>query len=223
MSEQPVKSHLTRPSSGYFGKAPGFDDFISWQLPQCFIQPWDQWLRQMIATAQQQLGDRWLDLYFVMPIYRFVLAPGICGETTWIGVLMPSVDQGNRCYPMTIAAPIDNVTNLLSLLQQQQPWYQQAEKLILSVLSDRYDITAFDHSISCLVTEPETVEQSSESLNRMVDNAQQGGSVWLTQGSQQVEASLLIYQGMPSGYEAVAMLDGHWQKWQGNYARYPAS
>lgn len=88
---------------GFYGKLASRGDFVSRGLPQSFIQPWDQWLAAGLQASQQQLGEQWLQAYLVSPLWRFALAPGVCGESPVVGVVMPSIDRVGRYFPLTVA------------------------------------------------------------------------------------------------------------------------
>src|SRR5690606_39018525 len=88
---------------GFYGKLPSRGDFVSRRLPQPFVATWDAWLQQGIAASQAALGQRWLDVYLTSPIWRFALAPQVCGGAAYIGVLVPSVDRVGRYFPLTAA------------------------------------------------------------------------------------------------------------------------
>ena len=92
--------------AGWYGKLPCLGDFASRRLDAEFITPWDAWLQRCIATSRQQLGEQWLDIYLTSPMWRFILAPGICGERACAGVLLPSVDKVGRYFPLTFALPL---------------------------------------------------------------------------------------------------------------------
>src|ERR1700712_4294952 len=92
---------------GFYGKLASRGDFVSLGLPQSFIQPWDTWLAAGLHVSQQQLGEDWLDAYLVSPLWRFVLAAGVCGPEAVVGVLMPSIDRVGRYFPLTVAQTLE--------------------------------------------------------------------------------------------------------------------
>ena len=96
--------------AGFYGKLPARGDFVSRRLPRSFVEPWDAWLQQGFASSRDHLGDGWLEAYLTSPIWRFVLAPGVCGPAGVAGVVMPSVDSVGRYFPLTIAQPTERAT-----------------------------------------------------------------------------------------------------------------
>jgi len=135
---------------GYYGKAPTHGDFIGKGLPRSFKDPWDTWLQNLIAITRKELTDDWLELYLTCPIYRFALSPGICGSQAWQGVIIPSVDQVGRYYPMTLCRSIPNINNVFHFFSDHEQWFEDAEVLILSCLSDNFSLDVFEKDISLL-------------------------------------------------------------------------
>jgi type VI secretion system protein ImpM len=135
---------------GFYGKLPILGDFVSRRLPAHFIGAWDQWLQSAIAASREQLGETWLGTYLTSPIWRFAVRPGICGNSAWAGILMPSVDKVGRYYPLTLAAPLVQPEHLPYLFDGQCPWFEQLEGLALSALEDGFDLDAFDGRLQAL-------------------------------------------------------------------------
>ena len=147
MSRKAVDWNSSQSLLGYFGKIPTYGDFISYGLPREFTGPWDQWLQRCIATSRRQLGDQWLDYFLTSPLWRFAVSPGVCGDHAWAGVLMPSVDQVNRHFPLTMAAAIKEENDVLWFLFSSEEWYSKVENLVLSTLNDGFDLDSFNQAI----------------------------------------------------------------------------
>jgi type VI secretion system protein ImpM len=105
-----------------------------------------------MRSSQQTLGDEWLSIYLVSPIWRFALSPGICGATAWAGVVMPSVDRVGRYYPLTLVQSIDAQT-MSALFLPESDWFEQLENLALSVLDEEFDFDNFDQLVAGLSME----------------------------------------------------------------------
>ena len=118
---------------GWYGKIPALGDFASRRLPNNFISQWDTWLQHSIATSRAQLAGQWLDLYLASPIWRFALAPGVCGEHAWAGVLMPSVDKVGRYFPLTLAVAFTSPLTMANIFAAHD-WYPAIESVALSAL-----------------------------------------------------------------------------------------
>src|ERR1700739_3155085 len=93
--------------AGFYGKLPARGDFVRSGLPRDFTDPWDAWLAQAIAGSRTRMGDDWLPAFLEAPVWRFVLAPGLCGERAVLGLVLPSVDRAGRYFPLTFAALFD--------------------------------------------------------------------------------------------------------------------
>lgn len=91
-------------TAGLFGKLPARGDFVRVGLPRSFTDPWDEWLKQGIAASRQVLGEEWMAAWMEAPVWRFALAPGLCGPDAVSGLWLPSVDRVGRCFPLTLAA-----------------------------------------------------------------------------------------------------------------------
>jgi len=133
---------------GFYGKLPVLGDFVTRRLPKQFIGPWDQWLQSAMAASREQLGSTWLDVYLTSPIWRFGLTAGICGESAWAGVLMPSVDKVGRYFPLTLAAPLEDAESLEHLFGSAgNQWFEALEQLALSCLEDSLSLENFDERL----------------------------------------------------------------------------
>lgn len=223
---------------GFYGKFPELGDFVKRRLPRSFIEPWDEWLQNAIATSKQQLGDDWLNLYLSGPIWRFVLPPGVCGEVPWAGLLMPSVDRVGRYFPLIIAARLPLDANPMQLATEGSGWFDAAETVLLSALDETgFNLDEFDHKIESLAGidhlagfgGASTQAGYGSSWRIPLDQHGRPGtampglmhqlilqrlgeySLWWSIGSEQVAPSMLLATGMPPAVDFAAMLNGAWQ------------
>lgn len=88
---------------GWFGKIPAVGDFVGRRLPATFREPWDRWLQQSLVHARTRFGEQWDALYLTFPAWRFLAPAGCFDAGSWSGLLLPSVDQVGRYYPLTLA------------------------------------------------------------------------------------------------------------------------
>lgn len=232
---------------GYFGKIPSKGDFVSRHLPNDFIQPWDQWLQNSLTESQEQLGNQWLDLYLTCPIWRFALCHGICGDSAWIGIFIPSVDQVGRYFPLSFALPVTSRNALIQLAAKEEQWFSQLEKVALTTLdidANIDDLNVATDSISpplsLMASNPGDVCLEKQNLWRLpLTNTRAVGdsfstlleqllwqqltnfSFWWSNGSEHVEPSALFCNQLPSPSAFTALLDGNWQRsgWDNNLAR----
>jgi type VI secretion system protein ImpM len=122
---------MTEPAIGYYGKFPSNGDFVSRNLPSTFIQKWDRWLQDAMEDARLTLGDEWIDAYLTGPIWRFALSSGICGDVSWMGLMIPNVDKVGRHFPLTIAAQVPDSESLLYAFANNDEWFEIVESLSL--------------------------------------------------------------------------------------------
>ena len=113
---------------GFYGKLAARGDFVGRHLPREFTAHWDSWLQQAMESSRTLLGERWLQHYLHGPIWRFAISPGCCGENAYCGVMMASIDRVGRYFPLTLAAPLAADSDLLSLLDGPQQWFEQLEQ-----------------------------------------------------------------------------------------------
>ncbi len=215
------------PTAGFFGKVTTHGDFVSRRLPPALVGLWDAWLQAGLQASRELLGERWLDVYLTSPIWRFALAPGVCDEHAWGGVLMPSVDRVGRHFPLTIAAGASGGAALLDWLSCGQAWYEQAEALALSTLQEGFVLDRFDAAVQALAPLPDAplagrlgtadwrLELSSfDALAGLAPQvsaaALRGHSLWWTEGSARVAPSLLMCRGLPAPDVFGGMLAGMW-------------
>jgi len=232
--------NLPDPGVGFFGKVRSHGDFVARRLPASFTRVWDDWLQSGLQASREQLGPGWLNTYLSSPIWRFALAPGVCGAQAWAGVLMPSVDRVGRHFPLTIAVGgvgavgASGGSPVLDWTQEAGAWYDQLETLALSTLLDDFSLDTFDATLRSLAAPPggaasgvlpaaaagghvvaleglESIATAMPQLSRSIAAASlEGHSLWWTEGSQQVAPCLLLYRGLPAASSFTALFDGQW-------------
>ena len=89
--------------AGFYGKLPARGDFVRVGLPRDFTDHWDMWLQSVISGSRASMGEAWLPAFLESPVWRFALAPGICGQRAVVGLMLPSVDKAGRYFPLTFA------------------------------------------------------------------------------------------------------------------------
>lgn len=205
--------------AGFFGKVTSHGDFVARRLPPSFQQPWDEWLQGGLQESRQALGGNWLATYMSSPIWRFALAPGMCGDQGWAGLVMPSVDRVGRHFPLTLAAA---VAPPLACLVHHEVWFNRLEALALSSLREDFSLDAFDFDL-CGLDVPDTPDGSAPAgtviafdggqpdFPALANAALHGHSLWWTDGSPHVAPCLLVCVGFPAPAAFTALLDGDWQ------------
>ena len=221
---------------GFYGKLPSLGDFVSRRLPQTFIDPWDAWLQAAMAASREQLGEQWLDVYLTSPLWRFALSPGVSGDGGRLGVVMPSVDRVGRYFPLAVVTELPTGVTAFAALAGCESWMLRVEKQLLDVLEhDRIELDDFDASVAQLgspdlLAGPATIPPSGPGALRMALPAPPAGaaqaladvmaawiigaySIWWTSGSERVEPSCLVCEGLPPTMGFGAMLGGGWSAW----------
>lgn len=232
---------MTKNLTGLFGKLPAHGDFIYRDLPSGFITVWDEWLQGYLGSAQEQLGDAWLDIYLTSPIWRFAFSEGVIDENAWAGIMLPSVDRVGRYFPFSIATRLPGQTNPVEFLTSRPHWYQAMEELALAALDGQLAIDALVEELNDsnpvrknIYTRGPQLQRASKMVVKMTSNEQQPNSVlpfmldalltsslksysvWSTSGSNLIEPCVFVTAGLPQLGGIASMLDGNWheRQWQ---------
>jgi type VI secretion system protein ImpM len=223
---------------GIYGKLPMHGDFVHRNLPGAFISLWDEWLQLYIAGSQEKMGEEWLEIYLTSPIWRFVLSDGVIDENHWAGILLPSVDQVGRYYPLSIVMPVPAKLSPLEFITTQNNWYEALEEISLRALEQEFTVddlldeigavelnifsshkkTGRAMDVNALQIDMEFEEQLPISvypflLDSMLSGVMNSYSVWTTRGSERVAPSVFSIQGLPPANNLPAMMDGQWSYW----------
>ena len=218
---------MSRGLVGFFGKLPSHGDFVGRRLPPEVKDCFDRWLQAGLVRSKEDLGDEWLPVWLSSPIWRFVVAEGVCGEQAWAGVMMPSHDRVGRCFPFLLMAGIAGTPSLRACLTLHQGWFERLEDLALSSLDEEFTLAGLDLGLAGLEQGPrgaapdvrgqdEPEERTAVAvlengdLPALADTALAGASAWWTEGSAQVQPCLAVCGGMPAAAEFAALLDGGW-------------
>lgn len=219
----------SREAPGFFGKLRSNGDFVARRMPPAVRDCFDQWLQAALVQSRIALGEAWLATWLSSPLWRFVAAPGVCGEQAWAGVMMPSHDRVGRCFPLLLAAPVDGMPSLQDCLSVHSGWFERLEELALSTLEDGFSLEGFDNALTgltaalsasgssgtgCVPAPPagaaEVTTLSAGLLPALANRATAGTSAWWTDGSSQVAPSLALCSGLPSPTSFASLLDGRW-------------
>ena len=184
------------PTCGFYGKLPSQGDFLTRRLPWEFTAAWDDWLQQGMLASREALGERWLELYLSAPIWRFQLAPGVCGPLGWRGVFFASVDRVGRYFPLTLAFPgapaapgaRPGVGVSPSLANDEARWFA-AEEAALAGLDPLLPIDDFDRALQALA------EPSAEAPDAGADAG--AGVHFFCAGAEEASPLRLAFPGLP--------------------------
>ncbi len=184
---------------GFFGKIPSEGDFVSRRLPWEFTSAWDEWLQQGMLASREALGARWLESYLSAPVWRFQLAPGVCGPLAWRGVFFASVDRVGRYFPLTVAfadrpSATSPAPSLAALTHADETWLA-IEDAALSGLEPTLGIDAFDRLVEAL---------AAPAMPPVLADAKRPRVCLYTHGSQEMPATGLALDALPA---AAAFVD----------------
>jgi type VI secretion system protein ImpM len=209
-------------SAGLFGKLPAKRDFVAANAPRRFLETWEPWLQSGVATSKQAIADAWVESYNRAPIWRYWLGANFCGEAL-IGAFMPSVDGVGRAFPLTIFAFKDDGALAPPEIDDNGPWCEAAEALLLSALDAHATLEAITDGLAALpAPSPQAPAEQSRSFRELPDggaligtadegvsaafltarrlghrHAFSSQSFWWTIGGEGFPACALSYAGLP--------------------------
>lgn len=129
---------------GFYGKLPGVGDFVERRLPAAFVDAWDMAMRGLLA-ASDTADDDAQEHAQRRSVWRFALAPGVCGDEAWVGSVAPGRDRVGRAFPLVLAA---------ALQTPSRTWFDAAQSLHDEVLSGGIgDVATFDRA--CIALAPD--------------------------------------------------------------------
>jgi type VI secretion system protein ImpM len=210
---------------GFYGKLACRGDFVSRGLPQSFIQPWDQWLAAGIQASQHALGEQWLEAYLVSPLWRFVLAPGLCGPDAVVGVLMPSIDRVGRYFPLSVAQVLAPGESLAAAVADRDEWLEAAESVLLATLEADATFELFENAVQGLrgasplprgarsqiavggLQRLDATSPEGRAL-ALAECACEGMSLWWGRGSERIAPGLMRCAGLPRSADFAGFLLG---------------
>ena len=220
---------------GWYGKLPFLGDFAGRRLPKSFIHGWDDWLQSVIHGGRTQLGEEdWLHRYLSSPIWHFCLAPGVCGDSAWFGLIMSSVDRANRHFPFTIAYGVEREALHDVSLSSIVEWLNVLEGEAVAMLDLEGSVQAVEDRLARFAapaglddTRPRVSEDLSRHLDcalhvpasdvpsllaAVADQSARGGeavSLWWSSADDQGQGAIVrACRGLPSAEAYTAMLGG---------------
>jgi type VI secretion system protein ImpM len=231
-----VTQHLAIDAApAWFGKIACLGDFASRRLPQDTAQVFDTWLARGVETSRAQLGERWLNVYLTSPLWRFAFAPGVIDTRWWFGVMMPSVDNVGRYFPLLVTQPCSEAPQDTDGLNQLERWYSGMARAALGTLQPGGSVEQFESELAQAprlpISEPaapwaaaQWPERSRHELGAGVTLAQclnelavveslrrfRGCSLWWSLRPGSGPSSLSTAVGLPGGDSFIHMLEGTW-------------
>lgn len=133
---------------GWFGKLPAIGDFLRHELPDDFVAPWDDWLRQGMAAGAQRAGDDWQDTFLRFPVWHFLRKGTAAGTPCiWSGLLVPGADRVGRLFPFTVAFPVPEPVLLAAGTACVEQCLDLIASHVLAVLGDD-DLDGFTQNMA---------------------------------------------------------------------------
>ena len=159
-------------AAGFFGKVISHGDFVANRFDRGLRQFIDGWLQRSIEYSRRSLGQAWPRNFETMPVWRFMLTPGLVGRSGFAGLMMPSADRVGRHFPLLVAARLALPPPKLHVTQNMHMWFDEAERLLLSARRSGFDLDRFDEALAAL---PMPVNEDGEIVK--------GRSFWWTGGA----------------------------------------
>jgi type VI secretion system protein ImpM len=227
-------------SAGWYGKIPGTGDFIARRMPPSFSEAWDRWLQGAIAGSRDRLGGRWRDTFLSMPIWRFVLSPGLLTQNAWAGIMVPSVDAVGRYFPLAVASALPSASlDVVGTLLAAEAWFDEIETIALTAIAPAANSAAIDAAIAQQpfrtqwLRYPEgrddtvpirgakpqmlwvplgarTGPAPAREVLELAERLAEPSAAWLAEESEMFGRCLLLCEALPPAEQYSAMMDGRW-------------
>lgn len=222
----------------WFGKLAGVGDFATRRLPQDTARALDHWLAQGVDASRAQLGARWLDVYLTSPLWRFAWAPGVLGAQWWFGLMMPSVDNVGRYFPLVVLQSRPEPPADSAALNRLEQWYAAIAQAGLQTLQPGSSLDRFELDLARIARDTplpagtaagpwEAVQWPERSRYEVTDGTSlaaclqglavaeslrrfRGGSLWWSLRPGTPGSSLSVAVGLPARESFVHFLDGSW-------------
>lgn len=183
---------MTAPTAGFFGKIPTRGDFVRANLPGPLVHALDTWCQDVIPASRALLGSTWTEAWMEAPIWRFLIAPGICGPGAAAGLWLPSTDKAGRLFPLipALAAPG------WPALAQAAPFLDAAESIALAAIEQDVTPTQLAAALAAALAATQPGPSWPEPP----------GTLWWTEGSTRVAPARRTHAGLPDASAFAAML-----------------
>lgn len=134
----------------WYGKLASLGDFATRRLPQDTARLLDGWLAQGVDASRAQLGERWLNVYLTSPLWRFAWAPGVLDAAWWFGLMMPSVDNVGRYFPLVVLQSRAEAPASGDALNRLEQWYAGVARAALRTLQPGSSLEQFEAELAQL-------------------------------------------------------------------------
>ena len=130
---------------GFCGKSPAHGDFIMRGLSTDFSQRWQELALGGMTYSREAVGAQWEDFWSTAPVWCFACGPGFLSQQSVYGVMVPSIDNVNREFPLALFWFPGQELSLFTVETNQ--FYEHAKRLLTTVLQDRSSVTEIEELI----------------------------------------------------------------------------
>jgi len=219
---------------GYFGKIPTLGDFVHQVLPQDFANGFHEWLQISMAGARESLGEEFLTYYLNCPAWKFLMAPGVCGEQPIVGLTIPSVDRVGRYFNFTLATVLPMDSDPIAYALSNRLGLRALEVLALDILEQDFTREQIETGVRDIAQQftaaPDVrrtvrsgadyievaldkplplAEQASTLMSHLLANQLGAYSAWWYGMEGQSSSNLAVCKGMPSSEIYLKLLTLH--------------
>lgn len=220
-------------TTGFLGKLPQRGDFVSGRLPGTFSTPWNDWSEQLATVCRDLQPVNTDDLWYRLPIYRFLLSSGIAGDNAWLGVALPSADSVGRLFPFCLARNIDPAWQACDALREHEPFFIQLEQIIVNLFDDQLDFEQLTQALSDLdddsiapspptpsamdrqsidaalsIRLPQADDTWNQAAGAILASCCSAYSIWNTSPLSRSPTEMLICEAMPSAATCASLFNG---------------
>lgn len=233
-----VDDALAAEAPAWYGKLASLGDFATRRLPQDTARLLDNWLAQGVDTSRAQLGERWLNVYLTSPLWRFAWAPGVLDSAWWFGLMMPSVDNVGRYFPLVVLQSRIEAPASGDALNRLEQWYAAVARAALRTLQPGSSLEQFEAELALLngasplpagnPAAPWSAAQFAERTRHEIDAGTslascfqqlavveslrrfRGCSLWWSLRPGALDSSLSMAVGLPPRESFAQLLEGVW-------------
>lgn len=216
-------------SPAWYGKLACLGDFAARRLAQPQVGVLDRWLAEGVAASRAALGEHWQGVYLTAPVWRFGWAPGLLDDAWWFGVMMPSVDNVGRYFPLVVLQAVPGPPAEPVALLRLERWFAAVAEAALATLQPGASVERFEAALGAVAPLPASPAAAPRAAVAHADRVRhevppgeeladclealavaetvqrlRGCSVWWS------ERSLSTAVGLPTATSFTRLLDGSW-------------
>ncbi len=135
--------------TGFFGKLPGFGDFVSRRVPDALRASLDGWLAAVVA-AWRLSDPAYETRYDAFAPHGIALAAGIAGSAPAFGLLWSSRDSVGRRFPAVLIAAGQPGRDPLVGALEATAWYEAAQRAAEALGTSKFDPDSLDRVLEGL-------------------------------------------------------------------------